>query len=123
MVHIWNKYRSPYERCGVLLDTSIKTVQGLDTSISSALSKGLDESGNQSFTHYSGDELVDAVAAEPLDYETMYQQAYFNGLYDDLRSKKTEASEDSGTESKESSKPGGVINTLTESPNNAAPSE
>lgn len=122
MVHIWNKYRSSYERCGVVLDTSLKTVQGLDTSISSALSKGLDESGNQNFTHYSGDELVDAVAAEPLDYETMYQQAYFNSVYDDIR-QKTEKSEDSGTESKESSKPGGVINTLTESPNNAAPSE
>lgn len=122
MVRIWNKYRSSYERCGVLLDTSIKTVQGLDTSISSALSKGLDESGNQSFTHYSGDELVDAVAAEPLDYETMYQQAYFNSVYDDVR-QKTEKSEDSGTESKESSTAAGVINTLTESPNNAAPSD
>lgn len=89
------------------------TVQGIDTEIISALYKGLNEVADQPEMKYSGDEIVDAVAADPLNYETPYQQAYINSLYDKLKAER--ASNEHSTEFSSESAGAGAGEGMTES--------
>lgn len=83
-MEIINKYLNRvYNSCAG--SDELVTVQGIDTEIVSALYKGLNEVADQPEMRFSGDEVVDAVAADPLNYETPYQQAYINSLYDVLK--------------------------------------